>query len=128
MLSRHTRGGEKFLSVFCLLSVLSFFASCFFSALIVTFFAYLIILYLIFLSFSTPLPFTLSFITFFFLTLSLKEHFPFLFSSSYSITLSRAIMSQTSLPYLSLPFSKMQYFSCHHFLCSKAPPPHLFHI
>lgn len=52
MLSRHTRGREKFL---CLLSVLSFFASCFFSALIVTFFAYLIILYLIFLFLSVLL-------------------------------------------------------------------------
>lgn len=52
MLSRHTRGRENF---FCLLSVLSFFASCFFSALIVTFFAYLIILYLIFLFLSVLL-------------------------------------------------------------------------
>lgn len=131
MLSRHTRGREKLL---CLLSVLSFFASCFFSALIVTFFAYLIILYLIFLFLSVLLhPSSLhSFLCHILLfkkkNWSLKEHFPslLLFCSSYSITLSRAIMSQTSIPYLSLPFSKMQYFSCHHFLYSKAPPPIFF--
>lgn len=99
------------------------------------FFAYLIILYLIFLFLSVLLhPSSLhSFLCHILLfkkrNWSLKEHFLslLLLCSSYSITLSRAIMSQTSIPYLSLPFSKMQYFSCHHFLYSKAPP-HLFHI